>query len=651
MHISKNFKIMLVLVGLFLVVIAIVDIFSFIFANDLLKERVENQFLSEESNRGDDIRLLLNIYKQQISDLNHYIFSDGQITNIIKENELNKGNNISLNNTNQSRILNQKISSYNLILDTYMDIYNVQIIDKYGVILLSTNPLSIGKKISNNELLKYNNFNAKNNLSSIINFDTLNSNNKNGQLVSFTSPIKFDNKDNLTIVPFNKNQNQNNKFYISIQIYTDSFNHILLDRKGLGQTGEVYLVNSNKMMVSPSRFINNSHKVLVDTLPVKQCFDAETSKNIGDTYNDYRNIPIIGFSYCAKDLGFVLLSEIDKSEVLQPITELSNAMIKTSVLSGLILILISIVTIILIMSWNKKLKNAVDKSTSDLKKTLDMLYSTNEKLKIHDKLKDEFLNIASHELRTPTQAITGYCELIKYYPEKAFVYLKVIERNAQILYNLVNDILDVTKIETSNLKLHKVIFNIEELISEVIKDIIEQFKDIENTIKDMEYKNNRSDNIAKDDNIFNFSTSTSKINIQLTSSDFSRYEPILVKADKDRIKQVISNILTNSIKFAKDKYGQITISIEKGINSDHTEDNGNNNGHMIIIKIIDKGIGIDKNILPRLFEKFATKSERGTGLGLYICKKIIEAHGGKIWAYNNNDRTGATFCFSLPLTN
>lgn len=88
-----------------------------------------------------------------------------------------------------------------------------------------------------------------------------------------------------------------------------------MDRKGLSKTGEVYLVNKDRTMISPSRFVNNEYPILVNTLPVKQCFYNGSSKDTDDIYNDYRNIPIVGYSYCAKDLGFVLIAEIDKSEV------------------------------------------------------------------------------------------------------------------------------------------------------------------------------------------------------------------------------------------------------------------------------------------------------------------------------------------------
>ena len=112
---------------------------------------------------------------------------------------------------------------------------------------------------------------------------------------------------------------------------------------------------------------------------------------------------------------------------------------------------------------------------------------------------------------------------------------------------------------------------------------------------------------------------------------------VLVVADKHRINQVINNLLNNALKFTKQ--GQVTLSTEKE----------KKYGKEAIVKIQDSGPGIDPDIMPRLFTKFATKSYSGTGLGLFISKSIVETHGGKMWAENNLDGKGATFLFTLPI--
>ncbi|HET9357616.1 MAG TPA: HAMP domain-containing sensor histidine kinase [Nitrososphaeraceae archaeon] len=226
-----------------------------------------------------------------------------------------------------------------------------------------------------------------------------------------------------------------------------------------------------------------------------------------------------------------------------------------------------------------------------------------EELKRTDSMQKEFINIASHEMKTPTQAIMGFSEILEVYPEKSKEMIEAIKRNARRLHRLTNDILDVTRIESQTLKLVKEKVNINEKILNVINDVKNQ---IQNPDK-----------------------------LKIMFSELA--EPVYVQADKTRLYQVISNLLTNAIKFTKE--GTISISVDV-----------NNNNNELIVTVKDSGEGIDSVIMPRLFKKFATRSEVGTGLGLYISKNIIEAHGGKMWAENNSNGKGAIFSFSLPIT-
>ena len=235
-----------------------------------------------------------------------------------------------------------------------------------------------------------------------------------------------------------------------------------------------------------------------------------------------------------------------------------------------------------------------------------------EQLKQSDILKTEFINIAAHELRTPTQTILGYCEMISAFPEKKDEYIHPIKRNSERLYKLTNDILDVAKIESNSLKLNIEKIELNEIINEAVKDFI-----------------NRPFFINKDVKI-KFNTSNDNDN------NNHPHLKLFVYVDKNRIQQVIFNLLDNASKFT-DK-GEITLTIES---------NTYKYNH-ITIKIQDTGKGIDPELLPRLFTKFATKSERGTGLGLYISKNIIEAHGGKLWTETTSNGKGALFVFTLP---
>lgn len=235
----------------------------------------------------------------------------------------------------------------------------------------------------------------------------------------------------------------------------------------------------------------------------------------------------------------------------------------------------------------------------------------NEQLKIHDRMQREFINIASHEMKTPTQAILGMSGLLKYYPERRDELIEIIQRNAKRLQALTSDILDVTRIESQTLKLEKERFNIFDLVSEVVDDHRERIKDSRNK------------------------------NIELCyDSDEDGKHQLFVEADRGRITQVLTNLLNNALKFTDE--GQITVST-------YQNNDSNDNKDEVTVRVVDTGSGIDNGIYPKIFSKFATKSHQGTGLGLFISKSIIEAHGGRIWAKNNTDGRGATFIFTIPI--
>jgi K+-sensing histidine kinase KdpD len=229
-----------------------------------------------------------------------------------------------------------------------------------------------------------------------------------------------------------------------------------------------------------------------------------------------------------------------------------------------------------------------------------------EQLKVHDKMQKDFINIAAHELRTPIQPILGLSEaaLSKSKDETQKELLEVVVRNAKRLTTLIENILDVTRIENQSLSLRKERFN----INGIILNILEEYESQDNEKKD---------------------------NVKIV---FEPKDDFFVEADKGRVMQVISNLMNNAIKFTLK--GTITVTTKK-------EEENNE----IIVSIKDTGSGIDPEIMPRLFSKFATKSQTGTGLGLFVSQNIVEAHGGKIWAENNSDGKGSTFSFSLPLTN
>ena len=306
-----------------------------------------------------------------------------------------------------------------------------------------------------------------------------------------------------------------------------------------------------------------------------------------------------------------IYSEIENALFVQKLQTIIILIAATSAISALIFF---------ILRRNAALERKVEERTSELR-------TANEELRIHDKVQKEFINIAAHELRTPIVPILNLSELLY---SKVLLYsnvkgqqqeqgqeeeremLEVILRNANRLLQLTEDILDVTRIESHTLKLRKERFNLNDAILDVIED---DRKQITNANVKVMYEQGNGITV--------------------------------VEADRRRLTQVISNLLNNAIKFTKEGTVTITTTVKR-------KDNGDAGGE-IVVAVKDTGTGIDHELMPRLFTKFATKSYQGTGLGLFISKSIIEAHGGKMWAENNNygdhdiKHKGATFYFTLPV--
>lgn len=276
--------------------------------------------------------------------------------------------------------------------------------------------------------------------------------------------------------------------------------------------------------------------------------------------------------------------------------------------------------------WNEReMLESIIQTNEKLVDTNRQLREPNKQLRIPDKMQEEFIKIAAHELRSPITPILGYAEMLEEQEEQDRQeqqeglteeiekdkdkirrdHIQGIIRNARRLDQISHLFLDVSRIETKTFKLVKEQLNLADVLSNAV-----------------------------DDQIIALSPSKrNKIKLKYTSSE----DDILVEADRVRMTQVIFNLLDNAVKFTNE--GIISITLEK------EKDKAR-------VRIQDSGRGIDPEIMPRLFSKFTTKSEiSGTGLGLYLAKSIIEAHGGTILAGNNQeDNQGATFTFNLPLS-
>ena len=250
------------------------------------------------------------------------------------------------------------------------------------------------------------------------------------------------------------------------------------------------------------------------------------------------------------------------------------------------------------------------RSIESFKSVFELLWNEhmiNERLKKTEELQKQFINIAAHELRNPIQPILGLSEILrsKISDPEQLEMLDITIKNAKRLRRLTEDILDASKIESQqSLQLNKERFNLSEIILEAVADSRSQIT-----------KNKKND-----------------VSIEYASTE---QDIIIVEGDKSRINQVIMNLINNAIKFTKE--GSIVITTQKAADG------------LAVISIKDTGTGIDPDIMSRLFTKFTTKSERGTGLGLFISRSIVVAHGGRVWAENNVDGKGALFAFSLPV--
>ena len=636
-----------------LIPLIIIGIFNYISAEQLLKKEILNK-LENIATLGE--KNIENVIEENLEKIK--LIS----TSLQLKIELDKyNNNIDRNKSQVS--MNNILNPIKLVIKNFEDI---SIRDLTGTIVASTNKSAIGKNHANDKLFIQGK-KLQNDVSIFFNDE----NNKlklymgspiiyNGKLIGLVTAIY--NLENLLSI---------------FQTY-----------EGLGETGEFILAHKNDngngvLFMNPLRFdpgtafTLNISKDQINTPTIHSLLKNE--KTFTDTL-DYRGIPVLAVTRYLEGIDWGLVAKIDKLEAFIPLENLKYVTIISGILIGILVIIVSLIIgksisnpIQKLMTASKNisqgkfdnpisfiggseeikelsnqldnmrqnihytnnhLNDLVDERTQKLeiaivelkdkeealKESNKNLLLVNEKLSLQSKSQMEFVNITAHELRTPIMPIITLTELlyskikkenkIQKSPskenEKKQEFLEVILRNCYRLYRITEDILDVTKIESQTLRLNKQMIE----LNEIIRNVVNDFNEI--------------------------------INKKRYGSDQVRivYEPskdiILVNADKGRLNQLLSNLLDNALKFTKE--GNIIIAAKKQKDDE------------VIVSIKDTGIGINPEILSRLFTKFATKSEQGgTGLGLYICKNITEAHGGRMWAEANPEGGGSTFYFTLPI--
>ena len=352
-----------------------------------------------------------------------------------------------------------------------------------------------------------------------------------------------------------------------------------------------------------SSLLPNSSKNLLNDL-VHASLQQANNGGMQDIYMQGRTTTIAYEPVTLQGKHFLTLYVIAQhnlaSNVAMAITQQKN-------LSTIIIIAIGLTALgaaYLVLNWNRKLETTVDARTEELRRA-------NEQLKYRDKMQSEFINVAAHELRTPIQPILALADILrsKIRDRELVELLDVILRNVKRFQRLSQDILDVTMIESRSLKLNKQAIDLNDLILSIVEDHQKQIQKSDGNVK-----------LLYEPEI---------------KTEEGNQNPILVQADRERITQVVWNLLNNALKFTE--HGTISISTRV-------------TDREVIVSVKDTGEGIDPKIRPKLFSKFATGSSKGTGLGLYISKSVVEAHGGRMWAEDNIDRRhGATFYFSLPV--
>ena len=396
-------------------------------------------------------------------------------------------------------------------------------------------------------------------------------------------------------------------------IRTDVLGKYLQSQISPNLEGQVGLIDHTGIIL----YLNDSEYVGKNVFGVKfqsflQSFGSETIRKMSSAFklglqgdSGFEDVSINGKSAFVYSPILLEGKQFGVLYIIAPYTQVGEvtALVESQKnLSILLIIAIaaSAVTVaFVILRWNKTLEKTIAQRTSQLRQV-------NEQLTVHDKLQREFINIAAHELRTPLQPIIGLSGILESEFGERRDEIKVIARNARRLERLTQDILDASRIESGYLTLKIQTTDLNEVISSVIIDC----------------RNNLRSGITAENG------EKEKVKI--------KYEPkkLMVEADRERIHQVMSNLITNALKFTNE--GAVTVETEviDGLAQ---------------VKVKDTGSGIDPQILPRLFQKFTTSSVKGTGLGLYISNSIVQAHGGRLWAENNDDGKGATFTFTLPL--
>ena len=571
-----------------------------------MDSEISSRFQHDSEIYGNSMRLLFHLRSEQISALSsHPLFVE-----ILQNNE-----SVYSSKPFLKLLSDFEISTSGDLDEFYTDIigfYKHTVISPEGLVLFSTDESLIGTNIIVDDF----------------------------QSVSYVVDTFSNTREMIITVPVMDSLSDSQLGYLQSTMGVVTTNHILLDSRTF-QTDENYLVDMDKLMISESRFWDSiSSEIVVDTKPVQMC--VEHGENYLGFYDDYRGTPIFGSSYCAQDLGFVLLREIDSAELFSPLNELIFVLLVSLFGFGSLSILFGMIISKKITLPLLKLKKSVEKITDgdldthisiegqneifnlaksfdemlhslkvsnfEIKTQQDIILENNRELKKVDLQKNEFAAMASHELKTPLVPIMGYLEmlleegLVGPINEKQKSILEKSLHNVKLLQKLILHLLTVHRLEVNQVNWRLSEFDVSNLLQDVFSD-------------------------------FEHLTQQKKIRFTNLVTD-----SILIHSDFEQIKEIFSNLLQNSIDFTPEG-GSIEIDAKL-------------QGDKIVFSVKDSGIGISKDKQTGLFKKFyqvdtsVTRKHGGTGLGLSICKGLTEGLGGKIWV-ESDEGQGSIFSFSV----
>ncbi len=606
-------------------VLVVFGILSIYFSSNLLKTEIMKHLEDESNSRGIALRILHDLRLEQL----HTFTQTEKLQRFVTSSNINQIKEPD-NYTREKLEYRKEITeifyytggNYDNVFKNVKGMFDLKIVDKNGIVILALNPHDEGLDLSTDPLFKKGLEQA---------FVTYSTNNYEGSRAMITvSPITQINDEGKTLGVAIGNWD------------TSVTDMILLNREKLGKTGETYIVDENYVMLSPSRFIDDaSFNIVADTFPVRSCFEKKAGYN--GFYNDYRGIKIVGSSYCASDLGFVLLTEIDADEVFLPLRDLTNTIFILGSVTVVLFVLISVPlsnrlirplqllkeysmkisdgdlstkfettkdTAVEIMAVSNTLNTMIDnlkKSTVNVQQQNEIIKEQMNDLKQADVEKEQFLAMITHELKTPLFPIQGYCEMLKEQKKLDTEQENMIDKiyaNSKMLEKLIQNLLLAQKIQMKKITYVKEDFSIQEFLDKIKLDFF-------NIIKEKQ--------------------------IQLVISLDSDFR---IVSDSEKLYEVFVNLVTNAVDFVPKNTGVIEIGAKK------------NDSHILFF-VKDNGIGISKEHQKKLFTNFyqvdtsMKRKHSGSGLGLSICKGIVSGFGGKIWVESEEGK-GAIFYFILP---